>query len=90
MKKETNEAKVYSVRANCSIKIGDKCTVHYPSHHDCESEVFHRCCHGQSAEIVDLHEDGVDIKILSGQMAGQIVTNILPMVLFFEGPFILH
>jgi hypothetical protein len=89
-KGEGLQEKKLAVSAMCVIRIGDVCTIDYPSHHDPESYRFHLACDGQSARVVKIHadHDGVDLELLTGSAQGRVVKKITPAILFFSGPFI--
>ena len=82
--KEIRE-RVYLVQAFRKIKIGEKCTVHFLSNRNMETNDFHRRCHGMKAVVVGFSDVGVDIRMEEGLAEGEVYAGVQPNVLVFDG-----
>ena len=76
-----------AVLAVCRIKVGYVCTIYYPTHGDVESFCDHERYHEQSAEVIKVRKDSLDIRVTSGPRKGDVLKETDPTELFFWGPF---
>lgn len=95
MSKETGSplTAVFKTVARCEINLGARCTIKHPGHTNSQEYKEFNACNGQEATIVGFYPSGaeeptsVNLKIETGPNAGELVVDVNPEYLYFQGTF---